>query len=115
MLPRKRSDIMIGDFWGIEKIMPEYFNRERNGISIIKINNQKGQELFGKISGNIEYHESNYKDGFRANHKSAVILNEKRFRLMGELDQVEINTLLEKYNQFKIGKKAEKEAQKNTM
>ena len=109
------SDIMIGDFWGIEKIMPEYFKKEKNGISIIKVNNSKGQKLFEKIAGNVEYHKSNLKDGFRANHKSAVILNEKRFKLMSEIDSMEINTLLEKYNQFKTGKKAKKEAKKYTM
>lgn len=109
------ADLTIGDFWGIEKAMSDFAKKQVNGVSMVKINNQKGEELFNKIKKSIEFQESNFQDAYRANHKSSVLLSERRFKLMGQLDQVEINTLLEKYNQFKTGKKAEKEAQKKTM
>ena len=103
------ADMTIGDFWGIENLMPKYAKKEKNGISIIKINTNRGNTLFEDICGNLEYYKSNYKDGYRSNHKSAVILNDNRFNLMEEVDGVEINSLLEKYNQFKTGKKAKQE------
>lgn len=103
------ADMTIGDFWGIESVMPQYAKRQKNGISIIKINTEKGNSLFENISEKLEYYMSNYKEGYRSNHKSAVTLNENRFNLMEEVDGVEINSLLEKYNQFKTGKKAKKE------
>ena len=108
------SDIVIGDFWGIEKIMPK-FARKNNGISMIRINTDKGNELFGNINENLEYYKSNIKDAYRSNHKYATGLNENRFKLMEEVDGVEINSLLEKYNQFKTGKKASKKIKKESM
>ena len=105
----------IGDFWGIEKVMPNFAKKQKDGISVIKINNKKGEELFNKISKKLEYHKSNFKDGFRANHKYAVQLNENRFELMDKVDGSEINSLLEEYNQFKTGKKAKEEIRKKSI
>lgn len=102
------ADMSIGDFWGIEKVMPKYAKKQKNGISIIRINTNKGNELFEDICRNLEYYESNLKDGYRANHKYAVQLNGNRFDLMGQIDGVEINSLLESFNQFKSGKDANK-------
>ena len=109
------ADITMGDFWGIEKIMPSYAKRQKEGISMIKINNEKGKKLFDEISKKIEYHKSNLKDGYRFNHKYAVVLNENRFELMDKVDGSEINSLLEEYNQFKTGKKAKEEIKKKTI
>lgn len=51
------SDITIADFWGIEKHMPEFFDNK--GVSLVLVNNLKGEKLFNKIQGNIEHKESN--------------------------------------------------------
>lgn len=40
------SDITVGDFWGIEKVMPDF--RDCLGVSIMLINTDKGQSLFHK-------------------------------------------------------------------
>ena len=102
------ADMSIGDFWGIEKVMPKYSKKQKNGISIIRINTNKGNSLFEDICRNLEYYESNLKDGYRENHKYAVQLNGNRFDLMEQIDGVEINSLLESFNQFKSGKNANK-------
>ena len=109
------ADIVIGDFWGIEEIMPEFVKKEKNGISFIKINTDKGNMLFNKINENMEYRKSNITDGYRKNHKSPTNLSENRFKLMDEIDGVEINSLLEQFNQFKTGKKAEKRIRKKSI
>ena len=100
--------MVIGDFWGIEKLMPKFSKKEKNGISMVKINTKKGEEIFNKISTNLEYQTSNLKDGYKYNHKYAVQLNPNRFILMERIDGIETNSLLEEYNQFKTGKKAQK-------
>ena len=105
------SDIAIADFWGIEKIMPEFYRKGKSGISLVKINTNKGNDLFNGISGNLEYHKSNLKDAYKANHKSPTVLNENRLKLMQEIDGIEINSLLESYNKLKSGKKASKKIQ----
>ena len=50
------GDISIGDFWGIEKSHPEFFNSE--GISLIMLNNQKGKDVWEHIKDCFSYIES---------------------------------------------------------
>lgn len=54
------SDITIGDFWGVEKVMPEY--DDNKGVSLILINSDKGIDLFNSIDKNISYRGSNTHD-----------------------------------------------------
>ena len=49
----RESDITIGDFWGIEKIAPDF--ADKNGVSAVLINTQRGEDLFNKISANLDY------------------------------------------------------------
>lgn len=98
----KNSDIVIGDYWGIDKVMPKIDNN--TGISVVKINTKKGEDLINSIKPKFEYYKSNYKDAYKANHKFPMILSLKRFKLMEQIDDMEINKLLMKYNQFKAKK-----------
>lgn len=64
-LPRQ-GDITLGDFWGIEKIMPD--SGYQNGASVVTINNEKGQRLFDSISDKLAFKcESNIDDAKRSN------------------------------------------------
>ncbi len=51
------SDIMMGDFWGIEKTMPEL--DDNRGISLLLINTDKGKLVLDGIEGEIDKWESN--------------------------------------------------------
>ncbi len=95
----KHSDITIGDFWGIDKVIHGINND--TGVSLLKVNNKKGEQLFNDISNQIEFYESNYKDGYRANHKFPIELNLRRIALMEQIDDMDMDKLLRKYNQFK--------------
>lgn len=46
------GDITIGDFWGIEELMPSFDNK--NGVSEVIVNNAKGLELFNLAKNNLE-------------------------------------------------------------
>lgn len=45
------ADITIADFWGIEKINPNFL--DQNGVSLVIINNEKGEYIFNKIKENL--------------------------------------------------------------
>lgn len=45
------GDITIGDFWGIENVLPEIDNNK--GISAVMVNTKKGETLFSQISDDI--------------------------------------------------------------
>ena len=50
------SDITLGDFWGWEKVVPD-FNKDDKGISLVICNTEKGFKLFESIKESIHYIE----------------------------------------------------------
>lgn len=61
----RKTDITIGDFWHIEKIMPEFY--DPNGTSVFLIHSPKGQAVFDHIRGNILYRESDVSSCWQEN------------------------------------------------
>lgn len=45
------GDITLADFWGLEKIRPELLNKD--GVSLVLVNNEKGSMLVKSISNRI--------------------------------------------------------------
>lgn len=52
---KRVSDITLADFWGIEKLDPEF--NDNKGLSLILVNSDKGNDLFNAVSSSIEYRE----------------------------------------------------------
>ncbi len=52
------ADIIIGDYWGIEKYHPEL--DDGNGVSAVILNTEKGLKLFHAIKDKFEYSVSKY-------------------------------------------------------
>lgn len=50
------GDITIGDFWGVEKSLPDFVDRK--GISLILINNLKGKIIWSNIEAHFKYLKS---------------------------------------------------------
>ena len=53
----RKTDITIGDFWGIEKAIPNF--DVDGGVSLVLIHTERGQELLDRISFKVELHECN--------------------------------------------------------
>jgi len=60
---KSKSDITLGDFWGIQKFYPD-FNDDK-GISLVFTNTQKGLELFKKLD--VAFIEIDYEKAINAN------------------------------------------------
>ncbi len=54
------GDISIGDYWGIEKVNPDFYSTE--GVSLILINSKKGQLLLEEVAKGLELYKSNAED-----------------------------------------------------
>lgn len=54
----RNADFTLGDFWGIEKILPEMVDYD--GISVLIINSKKGKNIFENIKNKIEYKRVDY-------------------------------------------------------
>lgn len=109
----KQADITIGDYWGIDKSIPGI--NKNTGISLLKVNTHKGKKMFNAISGDIEIYKSNYEDAYRANHKYPINLNLRRIALMEQIDDMDMDKLLKKYNQFKNKKNKNKKIEKESI
>lgn len=59
------SDLTIGDFWGIEKSIPEM--NDDKGTSLVLVNTKKGQEVFGSLSDSVYFLQSSVKDCLQPN------------------------------------------------
>lgn len=66
----KLSDMVIGDFWGIDDCLKD-FNDDR-GVSLVLIRSKKGQDLFDGISDCLVYEKVDY--------SQAVLKNPSEYR-----------------------------------
>jgi coenzyme F420-reducing hydrogenase beta subunit len=69
------SDITLGDYWGIENVLPEF--DDNKGVSALLINTDYGDMLFKKISADVM--ETTYADVVKGNKKLI-----KSFRLSSQ-------------------------------
>lgn len=61
------ADITIGDYWGLEKSMPEFCHKK--GVSLVLLHSKKGKELFDGICEQIEYRKSDVENCIQPNLK----------------------------------------------
>lgn len=61
------ADMTIGDFWGVEKLYPDFYDKK--GTSIIFVNTNKGRFLFKAIRQNLEYINVQVEDAIRYNRR----------------------------------------------
>ena len=57
---QRNVDITIGDFWGIDRKIPDFYSFEGN--SLVLVHSKKGQDIFERIKENVEWVESNEVD-----------------------------------------------------
>lgn len=62
---RSGSDITLADFWGIEKVLPEYKSEE--GVSLVMENSRKGEIVLRSIFQRHETISVDYEDAIRDN------------------------------------------------
>ncbi len=69
----RTADISIGDFWGVENVLPEL--NDYKGTSIVLIRSEKGANIFEGIKGQIIYASCEYEQAVKRNsadYKSVV-------------------------------------------
>jgi coenzyme F420-reducing hydrogenase beta subunit len=61
----RSADLTIGDFWGIEKSIPEF--EDTKGVSLVLVNTKRGKDIFEQIKNNFIYKQSNTADCMQLN------------------------------------------------
>ena len=100
----KYSDITLGDFWGIEKIHPDLYNKD--GVSAVIINSDKGCKILDEIlnADLVFYKEVEIEDIIKGNPslvKSAT-LNDERKTFYYELEKKGFEKVAKKYDNGRL-------------
>jgi coenzyme F420-reducing hydrogenase beta subunit len=96
----RTSDIMMGDFWGIEKTMPEL--DDDKGISLVLINTHKGKIIFDEIKENLEVWECNIQDCLQPNLIKPTKRPEKREQFWQEYYDNGFKHIAKKYGGYNL-------------
>lgn len=64
------SDIMLGDYWGIESVIPEF--EDPYGVSVIYINTQKGRDFFESKKDGLELKTISLEQSLQFNLRKAT-------------------------------------------
>lgn len=67
------SDISLADFWGIKKVLPEFF--DKNGVSMVLVNSETGDKIFELVKDKLLVETVNLEDCIRCN--SAIVSSAK--------------------------------------
>lgn len=74
---KRPSDITIGDFWGWQKVNPE-FNADDKGVSLILLNTEKGIKLFQLIKQEINFIKTDTEHCMQPNLQHPSVIHPKR-------------------------------------
>lgn len=73
---RRYADITLGDYWGLDKVMPEFCHQK--GISLLMVHTQKGEKLFNQIADRIDYRKTSVQDCLQPNLREPSKMPENR-------------------------------------
>lgn len=96
-LKNKVADITLGDFWGIENIMPEL--DDDKGVSAIIVNNEKGKKLLETVSARMNIKEVGLNNIIASNSmlEKSTQYNKSRENFFSDLDKMDFEKLAKKY------------------
>lgn len=95
----RSSDITLGDFWGVEKILTCI--NSVNGVSSVVINTEKGKEIFNNILDKLKFIEVNLSDIISENQSYSYSTplgkySEYFFKYFEKVDFIELINKIEK-------------------
>lgn len=88
------SDITIGDFWGVDKIMPEM--DDNKGTSLIIISTLKGKYLFDKIKDKVKFMEIEKQNVLKYNHHEPAKKHKNYDKIQSMINNKNFMNYLEK-------------------
>lgn len=92
------SDITLGDFWGVQNILPDF--NDRNGCSLVIIHSLKGVMLFNKIKDDIyaQNIDINAAKKYNSSLYKSAIMPENRESFFIDLQKISFERLILKYS-----------------
>lgn len=91
------TDMTIGDYWGIENILPHFF--DNNGVSLVIAHSEKGEQLFYEVQNEIDFTKINDKYSLQSNLIHPTPLPENR-QMFWNARQVGILEVVKRYGRM---------------
>lgn len=93
----RKADITIADFWGIENVLPEFFDDK--GTSLVIIQTEKGNDFFAGVKDLCRYKEVDFYEGIKSNppYLKSSVRSKKRDSFYKNFENASIDTLFKKY------------------
>lgn len=99
----RNTDITIGDFWHIDKKIPEFY--DRNGVSLLLLHTERGESLFEQVKSKIDFRESNTEDCWQYNLEYPTPVSENRTAFWKDYSEYGVKYVMKKYGTFTLGEK----------
>jgi hypothetical protein len=96
----RASDITIGDFWGIERTMPDF--DDNIGISLVLVNSDKGAALFETIRGGLDVRESCKENCLQRNLQSPPFRHKNSNQFWNDYHKRGMRYVMVKYTDYSI-------------
>ncbi len=89
------SDITIGDFWGVSKVLPSM--NDDKGTSLVIIRSRKGKELFERIEKGLIYKKTDIESSVKSNgmYNESTVMPQRREEFF---DLIKANASFEEIN-----------------
>lgn len=110
---KRESDIMLGDYWGVEKVLPTL--NDNKGVSLTILSTDKGKELYDAVAKDrecIESYEVKIEDAMQYNLKAPTPKPQQRELFFKEYEQYGYEYIAKKYGGNSVKGQARKLAGK---
>ena len=92
---KREGDLTIGDFWGIEKRHPDFF--DKHGVSLVLINTEKGEKLLNEILPQFEWIISNKDECMQPNLAFPAPQSPVHEKFFQDFNKYDFETIAKKY------------------
>ena len=101
------SDITIGDFWGVEKALPNMYANEgeKLGTSLVFVNTDKGERLFESSNKDLFFEKTSIEKSLQPNLRKPTEYNEKEKEFWKDYNNESFEYLLKKYTSYGLENK----------
>ncbi|MBP3716171.1 MAG: Coenzyme F420 hydrogenase/dehydrogenase, beta subunit C-terminal domain [Paludibacteraceae bacterium] len=93
---KRPSDITIADFWGWQKVCPE-FNLDNKGLNLVLVNSEKGKMLFEEIKDEMNTVSLTIEQALQPNLISPSIIHPKRLLFEHDYQSMGFEKTFRKY------------------
>ena len=100
---KRKTDMTIGDFWNIEKTIPDFY--DTNGNSLILIHTNRGEELFENIKHDLNYRLSNVGECIQNNLREPTAASKSRDKFWRDYYKKGIDYVMRKYGTTSYSKR----------